>query len=506
MTPQELKNSILQLAIQGKLVPQRAEEGTAEELYNQIQAEKQKLIKAGKIKKEKPLPAITDDEKPFEIPDSWKWVRVGDLLQIIGGVSYKKTDITKQGIRILRGGNIQDFKVLFDEDDVFLPLTYQNEDKNVRVGDIIVVASTGSKNVIGKAAYVDAEVTNTMIGAFLRICRPYYIKIVDYLKYLFDSYYYREHIRNMVQGTNINNVKESYIAELLYPLPPLAEQKRIVAKIEKLLPYVERYEKAYNELQQLNKHFPDDLQKSVLQLAIQGRLVPQCPEEGNAEDLYKQIQAEKQNLIKAGKIKKEKPLPPITDDEKPFEIPGNWKWVRFGEIIKYYMGKTPPRAEEEWWGNDVPWVSIADMPESGHIVLTKEKVTKSALLKKFGNKISKAGTLLMSFKLTIGRVSILDIDAVHNEAIISIFPYIDKDEILKIYLFNILPYITNYGETKNAIKGKTLNSNSINNLILPLPSLAEQKRIVGKLEKILPLCDKLKITANFIKINNKGRC
>ena len=112
----------------------------------------------------------------------------------------------------------------------------------------------------------------------------------------------------------------------------------------------------------------------------------------------------------------------------------------------------------------------------------------------------------MSFKLTIGRVSILDIDAVHNEAIISIFPYIDKDEILKIYLFNILPYITNYGETKNAIKGKTLNSNSINNLILPLPSLAEQKRIVGKLEKILPLCDKLKITANFIKINNKGRC
>ena len=225
MTPQELKNSILQLAIQGKLVPQRAEEGTAEELYNQIQAEKQNLIKAGKIKKEKLLPAITDDEKPFEIPDSWKWVRLGDLLEVIGGVSYKKTDIAKQGVRILRGGNIQNFKVLFNEDDVFLPLTYSDDDKNVRAGDIIVVASTGSKNVIGKAAYVDIEVGNTMVGAFLRICRSYYAQIVDYLKYLFDSHYYRQHIRDMAQGTNINNVKESYITELLYPLPPLAEQK-----------------------------------------------------------------------------------------------------------------------------------------------------------------------------------------------------------------------------------------------------------------------------------------
>ncbi len=248
---------------------------------------------------------------------------------------------------------------------------------------------------------------------------------------------------------------------------------------------------------------PQELKNSILQLAIQGKLVPQRVEEGNAENLYQQIQAEKQKLIKEGKIKKEKPLPPITDDEKPFEIPASWKWVRFGEIIKYYMGKTPPRAEEEWWGNDVPWVSIADMPESGHIVLTKEKVTKSALLKKFGNKISKAGTLLMSFKLTIGRVSILDIDAVHNEAIISIFPYIDKDEILKIYLFNILPYITNYGETKNAIKGKTLNSNSINNLILPLPSLAEQKRIVGKLEKILPYVERYETAYNKLQQLNK---
>ena len=483
MTPQELKNSILQLAIQGKLVPQRAEEGTAEELYNQIQAEKQNLIKAGKIKKEKPLPEITDDEKPFEIPNSWKWVRVGDLLQIIGGVSYKKTDITKQGIRILRGGNIQDFKVLFDEDDVFLPLTYQNEDKNVRVGDIIVVASTGSKNVIGKAAYVDAEVTNTMIGAFLRICRPYYTKIVDYLKYLFDSYYYRKHIRNMVQGTNINNVKESYIAELLYPLPPLAEQKRIVAKIEKLLPYVERYEKAYNELQQLNKRFPGDLQKSVLQLAIQGRLVSQCPEEGNAEDLYKQIQTEKQNLIQAGKIKKEKPLPAITDDEKPFEIPESWKWVRLGDVIILLSGTDFKPEEYNDNKKGIPYITGASsLSNTGVIVNRWTEMPKV---------IAHYGDILLVCKGSgYGKTIICDVQEAHiaRQIMAIVKTALLNMDYLKYFLQNSFLYIKTKGQ--GIIPG--IDRGSVQNLYLPLPPLAEQKRIVAKLEEILPLCDKLK--------------
>lgn len=488
MTPQELKNSILQLAIQGKLVPQRPEEGNAEELYKQIQAEKQKLIKEGKIKKEKPLPAITDDEKPFEIPESWKWVRLGDLLEVIGGVSYKKTDIAKQGVRILRGGNIQNFKVLFNEDDVFLPLTYSDNDKNVRAGDIIVVASTGSKNVIGKAAYVDIEVGNTMVGAFLRICRSYYAQIVDYLKYLFDSHYYRQHIRDMAQGTNINNVKESYITELLYPLPPLAEQKRIVAKIEELLPYVERYEKAYNELQQLNKRFPGDLQKSVLQLAIQGRLVPQCPEEGNAEDLYKQIQAEKQNLIKAGKIKKEKPLPEITDGEKPFEIPDSWKWVRLGEIGYSNIGLT---------------YNPKDISDEGIIVLRSCNIKNNNMdyediirvqMDIPQNKICRKGDILIcarnGSKRLVGKAAIVDKDEMSFGAFMAIFRSKCNQYILNVinsvYFRNTL-----LGDTGTTTINQ-ITQNMLKNVMIPLPPLDEQKRIVAKLEKILPLCDKLK--------------
>lgn len=231
---------------------------------------------------------------------------------------------------------------------------------------------------------------------------------------------------------------------------------------------------------------PQQLKNSILQLAIQGKLVEQRPEEGTAEELYNQLQQEKQKL----KAKPNKKLLHITDDDIPFDIPETWKWVRFGEIVSYNMGKTPPRAEIEWWKQEFPWVSIADMPESGHIFLTKECVSNCALEGKFGNKISKAGTLLMSFKLTVGRVSILDIDAVHNEAIISIYPLCNNDNIMQMYLFNILPLITQSGDSKNAIKGKTLNDTSICNLIIPLPPLAEQKRIVAKIEELLHYIDR----------------
>lgn len=235
---------------------------------------------------------------------------------------------------------------------------------------------------------------------------------------------------------------------------------------------------------------PQELKNSILQLAIQGKLVEQRPKDGTAEELFARIQKEKQRLIAEKKIKINKRIESISDDVIPFDIPESWIWVRFGNLVNYTMGKTPPRAEPEWWGTDIPWVSIADMPESGHIYETKESVTSAALDKKFGNKISPAGTLLMSFKLTVGRVSILDIDAVHNEAIISIFPFVDDDSTEKMYLFYVLPFVSQFGESKNAIKGKTLNDTSISNLLIPLPPLAEQKRIVAKIEELLPYIDR----------------
>ena len=233
-----------------------------------------------------------------------------------------------------------------------------------------------------------------------------------------------------------------------------------------------------------------DLKNSILSLAIKGKLVEQRAEEGTAKELLKNIKAEKEKLIKEGKIKKSKPLPAITEDEIPFEIPSSWEWVRLNDIVEFRMGKTPPRGDEKYWKGDYKWVSISDMIDGSTIHNTKETVSETAIQEKFKFVVPK-GTMLMSFKLTVGKVSILGIDAVHNEAIISIYPFCDKDYMMRNYLFKVLPHIAVFGKTKKAIMGYTLNSDSLSKLLIPLPPLAEQQRIVAKIEELLPYCDKL---------------
>ena len=251
------------------------------------------------------------------------------------------------------------------------------------------------------------------------------------------------------------------------------------------------------------------LKNSILQMAVQGKLVPQNPNDKPASVLLQRIKAEKQELIKAGKIKKDKKSSEIfrgathnlpyafceqigkeirdISDEIPFEIPDSWEWVRFSNLVNFSMGKTPPRKETEYWENPIyPWVSIADMPADGTVLSTKEKVNQYAADNTFKSGISPIGTLIMSFKLTVGKVSILGIDAYHNEAIISIFPFVDDDRIVTSYLFKVLPLIAQNGDTKTAIKGATLNSDSLSNLLIPLPPLTEQKRIVNRIVELEP--------------------
>ena len=250
----------------------------------------------------------------------------------------------------------------------------------------------------------------------------------------------------------------------------------------------------------------EQLRKSILQLAIQGKLVPQDPADEPASVLLERIRAEKQSLIKQGKIKKDKgdsvifkgddncyyektgsEVKNITD-EIPFDIPDSWCWVRFPHIVNFALGKTPDRHTDKYWNNGVyPWFSIADMQDKKIIETAKEKISTIALSEKFNNMFSPKGTLLMSFKLTVGRTSILGVDAVHNEAIISIFPYVSKNNITRDYLMNILGLLVDYVEQTDAIKGSTLNSNKLQKMFVPLPPLAEQERIVAEIEKFEPL-------------------
>ena len=345
MTPQELKTSILQLAIQGKLVDQRADEGTGEELYQHIREEKQKLIKDGKLKKEKPLPEITEDEIPFEIPESWTWIRVGDCVTNRTGLSYKKANLdvkTDHMVRVLRGGNINDTSYALKPDDVMISDQFVKVDLFLKKNTIITPAVTSIER-LGKMGRIERDYTDTVVGGFVLMLLP----ILDddtfsiFLLYTFGSKYFRDSCRGIVNksGQAFYNLSRTKLMELLIPLPPIIEQRRIVAKIEELLPLVERYGEAWTKLEEFNKKFPDDMKKSILQQAIQGKLVEQRPEEGTGEDLYQQVQAEKKELIEAGKLKKEKPLPEITEDEIPFEIPESWKWVRFGDVSSYAQRK-----------------------------------------------------------------------------------------------------------------------------------------------------------------------
>lgn len=477
MTPQELKNSILQLAIQGKLVEQRPEEGTAEELYRQIQREKQALIKAGKLKKEKPLPEIKEDEKPFEIPERWMWVRLDDLVtkEIKRGKSPTYTP--KSGTLVFaqkcntKAGYIDlSLSLFLDETKLNkYPLSEFMLDMD------IVVNSTGngtlgrvgiyreSDNPAGLPIVPDSHVT------VIRTNKSISVKYIFYwLKY------YQPYMEKLGSGsTNQTELSASTIKALLFPLPPLAEQQRIVAKIEELLPLIDRYEQAWTRLEALNKRFPEDMQKSLLQFAIQGKLVEQRPEEGTAAELYRQIQREKQGLVKAGKIKKEKPLPDITEDEKPFEIPEGWMWVRIGKVFNLQAGKNITRAhiykeaspEHQYpcYGGNGCRGYVASHNRTGHYAL-----------------IGRQGALC-------GNINYAKGNFYATEHAVVVEQYADTDIKWCGYFLKAL----NLNQYATATAQPGLAVANINQVLIPLPPLGEQKRIVARLEELLPLCKAL---------------
>lgn len=483
MTPEQLKASILQYAIQGKLVEQRPEEGTGEELYQQIQAEKQRLIQEKKIKKEKPLAEISEDEIPFDIPESWKWVKVGEIGSWGAGATPPRTNPAYYGGTIpwLKTGDLNDG--LINEIPEFIT-DLALEKTSVRLNPVgsVLMAMYGA--TIGKLGILEISATTNQACC---ACIPYNGIHNRYLFYYLMSM--RRTYISMAEGGAQPNISKEKIVNSLFPLPPLAEQKRIVAKIEELLPLVDRYATSYEKLEQLNAKFPEDMKKSILQYAIQGKLVEQRPEEGTGEELYRQIQAEKQRLIAEKKIKKEKPLAEISEDEIPFDIPESWKWVKVGNVGSWSSGATPSRTNPAYYGGTIPWLKTGDLND-GFIKEIPEFITDLAL-EKTSVRLNPVGSVLMAmYGATIGKLGILDISATTNQACCACIPY---EGIHNKYLFYYLmsmrrSYIgmAEGGAQPNISKEKIVNS------LIPLPPFAEQKRIVAKIEELLPLCERLK--------------
>ena len=486
MTPQELKNSILQLAIQGKLVEQRSEEGTAEELFKQIQAEKQALIKAGKIKKEKPLPEITEDEKPFDIPESWKWVRLASITYNFG----QKTPSSKFCYVDVGSVDNKNHKLNDKETIVEAKDASSRAKKIVNFGDVIfatirpylqnicIIDRQFSCEPIVSTAFAVMSCPNGLLNKFL------------YYALLSPSFMEYANATDKAKGVAYPAIGEKDFFNGIIPLPPLVEQKRIVAKIEELLPLIGRYEEAWTKLEEFNKRFPGDMQKSLLQMAIQGKLVEQRPEEGTGEELYQQIQAEKQALIKAGKIKKDKPLPEITDDEKPFDIPDSWKWVHINDVIDVRDGThdTP-----KYVSYGVPLVTSKNLVDGGidfdTAKLISEEDSKAINLRSGVDD----GDIFFAMIGTIGNPVLVKKDREFSIKNMALFKQYRPDIIEMRYLLYFLKLAQ--AEMKKAASASVqsfVSLSTLRNYSFPLPPLAEQKRIVAKLEELLPLCERLK--------------
>ena len=516
MTGQQLKNSILQMAVQGKLVPQDPNDEPASVLLERIRKEKKQLIKDGKIKKEKnpsiifrgsdnlPYekvgnndPVCIADEVPFDIPDSWEWVRLGSIGDWGSGATPSRTNSEYYGgdIPWLKTGDLNDGYIKYIPESIsHLAL----EKTSVRLNETgsVLIAMYGA--TIGKVGILTFPATTNQACC---ACLP----IEIYNEYLF--YFLMSQKSAFVkrgEGGAQPNISKEKIISTLMPLPSITEQYRIVTKIKKVLPLVEQYEVAYSEVNSLNNSFPDLLKKSILQEAVQGKLVPQDPNDEPASVLLERIRAEKQALIKAGKIKKDKNesiifrrdnshyeklngIERCIDDEIPFDIPDNWCWVRLGTLFQHNTGKALNSSNKI--GTKLTYITTSNLYWDKFVLdrlkempFTDAEVEKCTVIK---------GDLLVCEGGDIGRAAIWNYDfpmRIQNH-IHRLRSYIPVNVKFYYYIFYLYKHMGLIGGKGIGIQG--LSSNAIHQLLFPLPPPNEQHKIVEKIEALLPFCENL---------------
>lgn len=450
--------------MRGQLTEQLPEDGTTEGLYQQVQVEKQDLIKAGKIKKEKALPEISENDVPFEIPNNWAWLRWGNVsFQIQYGYNAPAQD--KGRIKMVRITDIQNNKVLWknvpycdiDEDRIFEYRLYPNN---------ILFARTGG--TVGKSFLVEKVEEDAVFAGYL--IRTSFSSSISakYMKYFMESQLYWKQLQDGTTATAQPNCNAKTLSKMLVPLPPLAEQQRIVDKVDQAFSVLD----AIDTLQTQYADNLSTLKAKLIDAAIQGKLTEQLPEDGTAEELCQQIQAEKQALIKAGKIKKEKPLPEITADEIPFEIPEHWKWCRIGDIFTLQAGK------------NIATGSIQDHPDSDN----RYPCYGGNGLRGYVNQFNVNGlhALIGRQGALCGNINFASGEFYATEHAVVVYEYSGTNMQwagLTLRALNLNQYATSVAQPGLAV-------NKINKVLIPLPPLAEQKRIAHKIEELMPLFEK----------------
>lgn len=455
-----MRAKILDLAIRGKLTDQRQEDGNARDLLKAIQAEKEKLIKEKKIKKEKPLPEITEEEKPFEIPENWEWVRWGTLSTSIK-YGYN-TSAQKDGkIKMVRISDIQNNQVNWDSVP-FCNIPHEEITQYLLRKNDILFARTGG--TVGKS-YLVSEVPENVVYAGYLIRTRYSEKLSpQYLKYFMESYLYWSQLKKGTTITAQPNCNAKTLGKMVLPLPPLAEQQRIADKVSAFFAQLDVIDKAYEEYRELQQA----VKSKLLELAIQGKLTDQRDEDGNARELFQDIQEEKQRLIAEKKIKKEKPLPEIEADEIPFEIPTNWMWVRIGDIFTLQSGKSIKANE----------ISVKQDDEYRYPCFGGNGIR--GYVKAFNREgdypiIGRQGALCGNINFSSGKFYATE------HAVVT-----DGYSKVNAYWAVIFLKALNLNQYATATAQPGLSVTKINTVLIPLPPLAEQQRIVAKLDELLP--------------------
>ena len=524
MNGKQLKNSILQWAIQGKLVPQDPNDEPASVLLERIREEKARLVKEKKIKKDKNESIIyrgddnsyyekfadgtikcIDDEIPFEIPQSWCWTRISNITQSYIGLTYSPSDVSSQGTIVLRSSNIKNGKL--DLCDIVRVSKEIPEKLRVSPNDIIICARNGSKRLVGKSAIVDTVNEPMTFGAFMAICKtPFYKYIYQFLQ----SDLFFSQLRDVSGTTTINQLTQNNFNAFLVPIPPIDEQQRIVEKIAEIMPIADKYEKSQEALDRLNTEIFNKLKKSVLQEAIQGKLVQQNPNDEPASVLLERIKAEKAKLFKEGKLKKKDLVDSVIfkgednkyyekvdndllclEDEVPFDLPQSWAWVRLNDICEYIQrGKSPKYSEIKKY----PVVAQKCNQWSG-FSLEKALFIDPSTLSSYGQeRFLQHGDLLWNSTGlgTLGRMAIYNEAinpygiAVADSHVTVIRPVKSHIDIEYLYLYFSSNEVQSVIEDKSdgSTKQKELATKTIKAYLVPLPPLSEQHRIVAKYHSV----------------------
>lgn len=472
---QALREKILDLAMRGKLVPQDPNDEPASVLLDKIKAKKAELIKEKKIKKTKSLPPITNEEKPFDIPDSWEWVRLGDIGTVATGNTPSKRNLEFYGgnIPFVKPADIQIQEINYNTEE-YLSNIGEKKGRIAYKDDILItcIGNLGRNNVINKkVAY------NQQINSISPI-----IVNSELIHYFMSSNFFVSSMYKWASATTLPILNKTKLSRLIIPLPSLTEQKRIIVKIAQLFALLRKVETStqqYAKLQTL-------LKSKVLDLAMRGKLVKQDPNDEPASVLLEKIKAEKAELVKEKKIKKSKPLPPITDEEKPFDIPDSWEWVRLGDIATLISGKTE-KAFTSPFGVKAIYFKISDMNYEKNSLFAQ--TSQKSIVIDNENQFLPAGAVI--FPKRGGAIN------TNKKRIVKC-----KNMVIDMNLMAISPVNCDMGgwiywwfssiDLKNIANGSNvpqINNKDIEPLLVPIPSLVEQKKIIKKLKELDYLVD-----------------